>query len=250
MAKVFDNILISGLRGKVGKQLVFRVINGVTIASRAPGKPDRKKETEAQRRTRTTFRAASQWAKAQLADPEKKRYYMQLAKTWNLTNAYTAAVKDYMRNAHKKIVSTDTMTRLRHEPVACIPTVPRLSLLPSFNIGTTNRTARIPSVESVTRLTSDSARTTYRSYLALNEFTNGPRHGPEAWPRPDILATDFSPSVQKTQHISHLTSSSPITKTTQLPIQRRSLDPISWRRTSVRPRWETHTFIPAIPLPP
>lgn len=180
MAKVFDNILISGLRGKVGKQLVFRVVNGVTIASHAPAKPDPKKETEAQRKTRTTFRAASHWAKAQLLNPEKKRYYIQLAKTWNLTNAYTAAVKDYMLNAHKKIVSTDTMPRVRREQVACVPTLPRLTLLPSFNIGTTNRIAHMPSVESVTRLTPDSARATYRSYLALNEFTNGPRHGPEA----------------------------------------------------------------------
>lgn len=181
MAKVFDNILISGLRGKVGKQLVFRVVNGVTIASHAPAKPDRKKETEAQRKTRTTFRAASHWAKAQLLNPEKKRYYIQLAKTWNLTNAYTAAVKDYMLNAHKKIVSTDTMPRVRREQVTNKSNILRLEkLLQPFGTDHTDRIAHMPSVESVTRLTPDSARTTYRSYLALNEFTNGPRHGPEA----------------------------------------------------------------------
>lgn len=101
MAKVFDNILISGLRGRVGSQLVFRVVNGVTIACRAPKRPDRKKQSAAQRQTRETFRTASQWAKTQIANPKQKHYYMQLAKTWNLTNAYTAAIKDYMRNVKK-----------------------------------------------------------------------------------------------------------------------------------------------------
>lgn len=99
MARVFNNVLISGVRGRIGNQLVFRVVNGVTIVSHAPAKPDRRKETEAQRKTRTTFRAATQWAKSQLVNPERRDYYTNLAKRWNLTNGYTAAIKDYMCNA-------------------------------------------------------------------------------------------------------------------------------------------------------
>src|SRR5690606_1654991 len=74
-----------------------------TIVSHAPAKPDRTKETEAQRKTRTTFRAATQWAKAQLTIPERRDYYIRLARKWNLTNAYTAAIKDYMCNAGKML---------------------------------------------------------------------------------------------------------------------------------------------------
>ncbi len=102
MAQVFNNVLTSGLRGRIGKQLVFRVVNGATIVSRAPAKPDRAKETEAQRKTRTTFRAATQWAKAQLTIPGRRDYYIQLAREWNLTNAYTAAIKDYMCNGRMR----------------------------------------------------------------------------------------------------------------------------------------------------
>lgn len=96
MARVFNNVLTSGVRGRIGNQLVFRVVNGVTIVSHAPAKPDRRKETEAQRKTRTTFRVATQWAKSQLVNPERRDYYTRLARSWNLTNAYTAAIKDYM----------------------------------------------------------------------------------------------------------------------------------------------------------
>ena len=134
MAKVFDNMLISGLRGKLGKQLVFRVVNGVTIVSHAPEKPDPKKETEAQRKTRTTFRAASHRAKAQVVNPERMRDYMRLAKNWNLTNAYTTAIKDYKRDVQKHYASAETVEHHRqqnaHRGVASIDLV-RTAFSPS-----------------------------------------------------------------------------------------------------------------------
>jgi hypothetical protein len=43
-----------------------------TFASRAPGKQDKRKETVAQRATRTAFAEASRWAKNVLLDPDKK----------------------------------------------------------------------------------------------------------------------------------------------------------------------------------
>ncbi len=105
MATVSGNDLTSGLRGKIGQLMVFRVIRGKTYVSRAPRKADKSKETVAQRNTRITFKEASQWAKTVLLDPAKKEYYQQRAKEWNLTNAYTAAVKDYMR---KVVAQSDT----------------------------------------------------------------------------------------------------------------------------------------------
>ena len=98
MAKVSDNMLTMALRGRVGKQLVFRVIRGKTFVSRAPLKPAKSTETPAQRATRLRFREASNYAKQALQDPERKPYYEQCAKILHLPNAYTAAIKEYMRN--------------------------------------------------------------------------------------------------------------------------------------------------------
>jgi hypothetical protein len=102
MAQVSDNMLTSGLRGKIGQLIVFRVMRGKTFASRAPCKPDKSKETPAQRQTRTTFKAASQWAKQVLRDPEQRRYYQACATRWELPNAYTAAIKVYMQAESRK----------------------------------------------------------------------------------------------------------------------------------------------------
>lgn len=125
MARVFGNILTAGLRGKIGDMLVFRVIRGKTFVSRAPGKPDKRKETVAQRNTRTTFRLASHWAKSTLRDPEKKKYYQQRAKDWDLTNAYTAAIKDYMRNASARTVHDQDAS----ESPAAVCVQPRLETI-------------------------------------------------------------------------------------------------------------------------
>jgi Glycosyl transferase family 8 C-terminal len=97
MAQVSGNMLTTGLRGKIGKLLVFRLIRGKTFASHAPCKPDKSKETVAQRQTRTRFKDASQWAKKVLLDANTLAYYKQRAKALELPNAYTAAIKDYLR---------------------------------------------------------------------------------------------------------------------------------------------------------
>lgn len=98
MAKLSDNDLTTGLRGMVGKQLVFRRVGGKTIVSRAPRKPNKQKETASQRKTRRTFSDASRWAQMIILDRSKREYYRKRAREWNLTNAYTAAVKDFMRS--------------------------------------------------------------------------------------------------------------------------------------------------------
>lgn len=79
MATVSGNVITSGLRGKIGELLVFRVLRGKTVVSRAALKPDKSKETAAQRATRTMFREASQWARVALMDPERRQYYQQRA---------------------------------------------------------------------------------------------------------------------------------------------------------------------------
>jgi hypothetical protein len=104
MAKVANSMLTSGLRGTIAQYFVFRIIRGKTYLSFKARTPDRALETEAQRKTRSTFRAATQWAHAVLRDPEQKLYYGQRARALKLPNAYTAAVRDYMRKVKESPV--------------------------------------------------------------------------------------------------------------------------------------------------
>lgn len=102
MAIVNDNELTSQLRGRVGRYLVFRNIRGRIIASRAPRKPDPRKQSAAQRKTRVTFRDAAAWAVRTMQNPYEKQRCQELAKKRGLTNAYTAAVQHYMQRSSTK----------------------------------------------------------------------------------------------------------------------------------------------------
>lgn len=97
MATTTTNPLIKGFRGKFGNDVVFRTMRGKTFASPPARRPVKKKESEAQRNTRSTFRKAAEWAQITLLNAEKKAYYQQRAKALKLPNAYTAAITDYMR---------------------------------------------------------------------------------------------------------------------------------------------------------
>jgi len=97
MATVADNVLIDGLRGRFGDSLVFKTMRGKTFVTSPARKPDRLKESTAQRSTRTNFRQATEWAQQILLHPDKKAYYSKCAKTLKLPNAYTAALTDFMR---------------------------------------------------------------------------------------------------------------------------------------------------------
>lgn len=108
MATVVNNDLTRGLRGRIGKWLVFRTFRGKTVVGHAPRKPDPLKQSAAQRQTRSTFREAAAWAVRILLDPGQKRYFTQLAKKQALPNAYTAALRDYMRGVAAKRVVEQT----------------------------------------------------------------------------------------------------------------------------------------------
>lgn len=119
MAIVSHNDLTLGLRGRVGKYLVFRTFGGKTIASHTPRKPDPRKQSDAQRKTRATFREAAAWAVQTLRDPEQRRYFEQRASAAGLTNAYTAAVQHRMRwsgGLHDDRVSIEDKPVLDEEP--------------------------------------------------------------------------------------------------------------------------------------
>lgn len=124
MATIATNVIMNGFRGKLGNELVFRTMRGRTFISPTARKPDKRKESAAQRTTRITFKQAAEWAQSILLNPEKKVYYQHRAKALKLPNAYTAAITDYMRKP--KVVKTqnkDTITYRVTKPGFSLPNV-------------------------------------------------------------------------------------------------------------------------------
>lgn len=95
MAKLSEDSPLNGMGGTIGKDLVFRTVNGETIVSQKPVF-NPKKTTRAQKQTRSRFAQASLFAKKVTRDPLKKEYYKKMAMDLKLPNAYTAAIKEYM----------------------------------------------------------------------------------------------------------------------------------------------------------
>ena len=91
MAKVKDNIDMGNMSGAIGKQLVFRRVNGKTIACKYPNR-SHVVYTEEQIGYRTLFAKASAYASGILKDPAKKASY----KRHGETSVYHSAIKDYM----------------------------------------------------------------------------------------------------------------------------------------------------------
>jgi hypothetical protein len=94
MALIKENDLTEGMSGKFGKKIVFRVVQGVTVATRRSTAERGKTEKQVAQRER--FQRASQYAKAKMADPVAKAVYKQLAGNGPFANAFAAAVKDYL----------------------------------------------------------------------------------------------------------------------------------------------------------
>ena len=92
MARVSKNVLTTELHGAIGKQIVFRVINGKSFASKYPDmsrvKPSRKQLVEKGR-----FAKAVAFAQSILKDPAKKAAY----KVKKGQSVFNAAVSDYMK---------------------------------------------------------------------------------------------------------------------------------------------------------
>jgi hypothetical protein len=103
MAIIQTNPLVSGLRGMVGGTIVFKTLRGKTIMANRPRKPSR--ESKAQRTNRNKFKDATYFAKSMMKNPEKKAYYWRQAKKLGLPNAYTAAIRAYMRGGEEGVRS-------------------------------------------------------------------------------------------------------------------------------------------------
>lgn len=104
------NPLLKHARGALGKAVYCKQLWGKTWMCNMPKKPDKSKETEAQRTTRCNFRDAAHYAKSILKDPAQKAYYQRKAQKLGLPNAYTAALTDFMRKSKIESVSRKKYT--------------------------------------------------------------------------------------------------------------------------------------------
>ena len=93
MAKVGNNIVTTGLSGKLGNLIVFRNRGGKTVVSKAPLKKEQE-PTEVQQQHQQRFQEAVLYAKAAIADPEKKEAYSASAEEGQ--SAYNVAVADFL----------------------------------------------------------------------------------------------------------------------------------------------------------
>ncbi|MBC8465717.1 hypothetical protein H8D57_01710 [bacterium] len=92
MAVIRNNVLLKGLSGKLGDQLVCQ-INGIL---RTRPDPSKLQWTDSQRQHRSLFREAKQFARAIEADPELKPMYKAKAKRG--IGAYQVAISAYMHH--------------------------------------------------------------------------------------------------------------------------------------------------------
>lgn len=79
MAKSDDNIVTKGLRGLVGKMLVFRQRGDKTVVASRP-KKSTKPFTPEQEAVKERFREAAAYAKSAISDPLTKAAYQEAAK--------------------------------------------------------------------------------------------------------------------------------------------------------------------------
>lgn len=99
MATSEQNDLTQGLRGKFGKQLIFKSYSYGTVVSRPPDMSNVKLSAK-QRASNKLFRDAVAFAKSVIADPVKRKKYersLEPGKT-----VYAAALSDYMKRKKPK----------------------------------------------------------------------------------------------------------------------------------------------------
>ncbi|MBL0740736.1 hypothetical protein [Chryseolinea lacunae] len=94
MSKSEGNPIVDGFRGKLGKFLVFKKVNGNTIATIAPT-GDRGEGTEKQQAARSRFSQAAVFVKSHLKNPANKALYQAAAKRKGFVNARTLAMADF-----------------------------------------------------------------------------------------------------------------------------------------------------------
>ena len=92
MATSAKNIVLHGVSGKLGDQIVFRQRAGTTILAQAPGAREGE-PSEAQKQQQHKFQQAVVYGKAEMADPVEKAEYQEKAS--GMKTAFNVAVADF-----------------------------------------------------------------------------------------------------------------------------------------------------------
>lgn len=95
MAIVDKNLLTKGLRGQLGKTLVFRKVGDRTIVATSPSTGAN--PTEQQKTHRERFQRAVAAARTSMSNPTAKSRYEHEAKRKGQPNAYNVAIADFFR---------------------------------------------------------------------------------------------------------------------------------------------------------
>jgi len=94
MGKLDDNVLVHGLRGKVGDLLVFRIVNGKTIVAKAPSTANRV-PSQKQLDRQEHFQEAVIYGKTVVVTPELKAMYETAVPEGK--SVYKIALADFLR---------------------------------------------------------------------------------------------------------------------------------------------------------
>jgi hypothetical protein len=103
MAKTSENDLTRFYRGKFGTNMVYRMVDGISILQRSPDF-SRTRWSKAQKAWRKEFGKATVYAHRANADPELRAYYHKKRKP--LCNAWNMAMSDYLNNPSIESVET------------------------------------------------------------------------------------------------------------------------------------------------
>lgn len=107
MAKVKDNIVTTGLSGKLGNLIVFRNRGGKTIVSKAPKKKEQEL-SEAQQQHQLRFQEAIIYGKASMSDSQKKEAYDASAEEGQ--SGFNVAVADFLNAPQIKEINFSSYT--------------------------------------------------------------------------------------------------------------------------------------------
>ena len=106
MAETKNNIVTRGLRGIIGKQIVFKQYGNRTIVSALPDM-SRVVKSKKQKAENSKFSDAMAYARAQMADPISKTEYKAKAK--GMQRAHNVAITDYYTSPQIKEVHIDRL---------------------------------------------------------------------------------------------------------------------------------------------
>ena len=101
-----SGILTSGIRGAIGNSIVYKQVNGKTIATSYPDR-SQVKFTSKQVDYQNIFAAAAAYASAAIHDPEKNQAYLVKIRNGSKSvrgmDVYHYAIREYMQQHSKKV---------------------------------------------------------------------------------------------------------------------------------------------------